>query len=172
MEQARKITIIPAAPGQQTLEDVAPSTSRDVEEPLLKENGRNTRHFPRYRASCKPLIDYFEYLISFDGGKRSIDDARNHVTVIAKYLAFKDKRTFSWKHTIDVDGLRDFVKALEGAGVKADGILGKLDSLIIAIRYVTRRVKMTVDRVNPDDVMEQLRSWKSTFKTLFFSPKC
>ncbi len=166
MEQARKITIIPTAPGQQTLEDVAPSTSRDIEEPLLKENGRNTRHFPRYKASCKPLTDYLEYLISFDGGKRSNDDARNHVTVIAKYLAFKDKRTFSWKHAFDVDGLRDFVKAMESAGVKADGILGKLDSLIIAIRYVTRRVKITVDGVNPDDIMEQLRSWKGTFKTL------
>ena len=85
------------------------------------------------------------------------------MTVVAKYMAFRDPVNLQMEASLyDINGLRNFVTANYNAGVKTAGVLGKLDSLLIAVRYVSQRIRISKEGVNTDELLEQIRTWKGT----------
>ena len=74
-------------------------------------------------------------IVNFDGGKRSITEARQIASDVSKYMAFACDKKCDWESFTEIDTLKSFVEQLEKDGIGSDGITTKLERLEIAIKY-------------------------------------
>ena len=105
--------------------------------PAVSAKKGNTKHYKRYHLQNEPLIlEFVDNIVNFDGGKRSITEARQIASDVSKYMAFACDKKCAWESFTEIDNLKSFVEQLEKDGIGSDGITTKLERLEIAIKYI------------------------------------
>lgn len=55
-------------------------------------------------------------LVSFDGGKKPLKEAKEIASDISKYLAFSNERQLLWKNMLNIDMLKKYIEQVENDG--------------------------------------------------------
>lgn len=95
-----------------------------------------TRGLGRFSSNHPDLIGFKKHLMGIDGGFREDRAACAIVTDVAKLLKFVNPRELRWEGLVDATALRRFVDMLGERNVGAPGLLGKLNSIEQALRYL------------------------------------
>lgn len=104
------------------------------------------------------MVDFVNDMMSFNGGRQPLNEARQIATDVSKYLAFADKKC-DWKHLRDTDKMKEYVRKLERSKVGPYGIVTKIHRLELAIRYLRRKELEDI----PSSITERLKLWKRAF---------
>ena len=77
-------------------------------QPQAEAKEGSTRSFANYSAETPELVKFRENLTSFDGGHKSVPDARQISSDIhvGKYFAHVDKTKIKWNSLFDQDSLK------------------------------------------------------------------
>ena len=147
--------------GQSTLD----MTNRYVMEPQTEAKEGSTRSFTNYSSETPELVKFRENLTSFDGGHKSVPDARQISSDIGKYFAHVDKSKIKWISLFDQVSLKSYVDKLVDSKIGPDGIMSKLERLIIAINYTLRELKLSSSEMQMAKLAkERIEAWKGSFK--------
>ena len=65
---------------------------------------------------CDGFIINSNNLTSFDGGRRSLSEARQIAADVSKYLAFANENSFDWKLLTSIQSLKKYIEKCEGDG--------------------------------------------------------
>ena len=74
-------------------------------QPQAEAKEGSTRSFANYSVETPELVKFRENLTSFDGGHKSVPDARQISSDIGKYFAHVDKTKIKWNSLFDQDSL-------------------------------------------------------------------
>ena len=129
-------TIITEAFDRQHQSQAAPSS---LIVPQIPRKPGFTKHYPRYDVDNDPLVKAFvQNLTSFDGGQRSLTEARQIASDVSKYLAFANQRVCSWSSLVDEEKLKAFLTKVEKDNVGPEGMTTKIERLIKSLKYCQR----------------------------------
>lgn len=140
------------------------SQNKFLVNPTLPTKKGSTRNFPHYKPETPQIAKLHQTLISFDGGSKSTQQAKQITTDISKFLAFADSTKFDWNCLSSYKTIREYIKKLEEYEVGPDGILSKLDNFQLVIKYCIREVKDFPHDAGKDAI-DRIGTWKSTFRT-------
>ena len=147
--------------GQSTLD----MTNRYVMEPQTEAKEGSTRSFTNYSSETPELVKFRENLTSFDGGHKSVPDERQISSDIGKYFAHVGKTKIKWISLFDQVSLKSYVDKLVDSKIGPDGIMSKLERLIIAINYTLRELKLSSSEMQMAKLAkERIEAWKGSFK--------
>ena len=100
--EARRSQSDPLPKGKSTLT----MKNRYVMQPQAEAKEGSTRSFANYSVETPELVKFRENLKSFDGGHKSVPDARQISSDIGKYFAHVDKTKIKWNSLFDQDSLK------------------------------------------------------------------
>ena len=112
-------------------------------QPQAEAKEGSTRSFANYSAETSELVKFRENLTSFDGGHKSVPDARQISSDIhvGKYFAHVDKSKIKWNSLFDQDSLKSYVDKLVDA--KIGPAMNEHD--IISI-FIGKKVALTITK--------------------------
>ena len=100
-------------------------------------SGKSTTRAMKYHKGGPFLDGFFDHLLSQAGGKRSEEAAKQVCRNISKYLYYLDKDSVCPDLLLKKTPIMEFVKEVESLCVGNSGILQKLDSIALALKYMS-----------------------------------
>ena len=142
------------------------STSPHITTSSLLPKKGSTRNFLQYSAAKTPqLVNLNEHLVSFDRGFKSKEYATQVCVDMGKYVTFASPEAFRWSTLVDHLKVKSYIKKLDEIEIGPDGIVSKLDNLVLAIKYASKEVAEIANK--PHDVQkitERIAEWRSSYK--------
>ena len=141
------------------------TASNQVVFPTVAAKPGSTKSYPRYNIDKEAIIlAFIENLTSFDGGKRSIAEARQIAADVSKYLAFCNRVSCTWESLVNRDKMKQYITKLEKDKIGVDGILTKIDRLQTAFNFAVREKCLNLTSQQFATISDQISQWKATYR--------
>ena len=89
------------------------SATKSFTVPFITPKDGSTKHYPCFNIDEEPLLVAFvNNLTSFDGGSKTLIEARQVATDVSKYLAFANHSSCKWECLTDTNKLKEFIELL------------------------------------------------------------
>ena len=132
--------------------------------PNIEKKRGSTRHYPRFSIESEAILTkFFDNLTSFDGGCRSLREARQICADVSKCLAFVNPNACIWTSLTNVARVKLFFEQLTADGIGSDGLTTKVERLQTALKYCIRENSSGVSFDECTGTISRLSMWKSTF---------